>query len=116
MKPIDKLREILCEVDEIKEDLMESEILYQCNRDWKAWDLWTMTDDDFEEIENPIEERHLRMYCEKKGMDIQIIGNGIITIYNWPIPLITKLDNTKSLHNQSDEVIEKIINFLTENK
>lgn len=29
----------------------DNETLYRCNRVWEAWNYWTMTRDDFEEVE-----------------------------------------------------------------
>ena len=45
-----KLIELLKTVPEIKKDLEKEEILYRCNRVWEAWQMETMTEDDFEEV------------------------------------------------------------------
>ena len=149
---INKLREILCEVDEIKEDLMELRFWCEIILDnkWNKWiyiNEFDVKDIDYNEniniisdygtpwlsssrwltydrtIWNKIEYHHLLMYCEKKLnnwykysiWNKRIVWTNIKTKDFWYVDWI-QLDNTKSLHNQSDEVIEKIINFLTENK
>ena len=80
-------------------------------------------------IWNPLEERHLRMYIKKR------INKLIMFLGNWEIiecihskqdinstehtyifkKLITKLDDTKSLNDQTDEVKEQICDFLENN-
>ena len=80
MEPIDKLREILCTVPEIKEDL--------------------------EYYSKPIQERHLRMYCEKKEIELYSPYWCIV------VSVMDELDNTKDFQDQNDEVIESIVEFL----
>lgn len=144
---INKLRALLMEVDEIRKDLME----LKCMSNVTSWNGWlnsstniilewgvfgtreTPVKEDVTSVSilsNPIEERHLRMYCEKK------INELIMILSNWEMiqakhfvwnasgenirysfdKLICKLDNTKSLNNQSEEVLKKIVEFLENNK
>lgn len=100
---------------------------------WENWDdltlefikdfiSWKQTIEEIDSIEiiwHPLSEHHLRMYCENK----------VIFQWEWlyfldtdidmelraktPLEAICKLDNTKDFNNQSEEVYEKIFNFLT---
>lgn len=90
MKPLDKLTELLCENERVNEDLNKK----------------------------PLQERQLRMYCEDKNIYIKIDVDWMIC--EWqnlePVNIITTLDNTKDLYEQSDSVIERILDFLIESK
>ena len=92
--------------------------LFRYNSNWnvvdisdkKEWWKW------FEVIWNPLEEHHLRMYCEKKWIEIFIDFEWKVYSFKKellePYTLLFKLDNTKSFDNQSEEVYEKIFNYL----
>ena len=85
-------------------------------------------DDDIFEIIWTIKERHLRMYCDKKCLWVKIDEDWEIVYEfenwwrddNWYLEystsIICQLDNTLNLDQQKDEVIEKICNFLEDNK
>ena len=66
-------------------------------------------------IWNPLEERHLRMYCEKKGILWFLWINKIELWIPWneSNALWCRIDNTKSFNDQTEEVYEKIVEFLT---
>ena len=57
----------------------EREILYRCNRVWEAWNIGTMTESDFEEVESEV---LIGDVLEKMKNDIEI---EIITKDNWGI-------------------------------
>ena len=75
-------------------------------------------------IWNPIQERHLRMYCDRQDNMYFIVTpdwafqKAIYQNYlmkNNPFKewkTICDLDNTKDFQDQSDEVIESIVKFL----
>jgi hypothetical protein len=138
MKPIDKLREILCKVPEIKEDLMELKfwsLVVLKNYFWeKKINLWIdafytefkvccidsmFTRDDVQKIIwNPVQERHLRMYFKEQFWGwyrftpyINMDG----WFYIWD-NFFTDSDNTKDLQDQEDSVIQSIVDFLESNK
>lgn len=69
--------------------------------------------DSFKVIDKPLLERHIRMYCEDKNIDFVIDWDNDILIW---IHCIWKYDNTKDLYEQSDSVIERILDFLIESK
>ena len=143
MKPIEKLRIILCTVPEIKEDLMElrewcefmdednlkrtiTNVISQDNETCRNFvyaldeeKKWVFMCEPKKIIWNPIQERHLRMYCEEM---FENKDEYIFTIY-WELQridtdmgeylsTICKLDNTKDFQDQPDEVIESIVEFL----
>lgn len=80
---------------------------------------------DIEIIWNPLEERHLRMYCESKWKNILIHTNefwtGLYISQNddyWrPVvnmdSFICNLDNEEPFSEQTEKVYEDIYNFLT---
>lgn len=138
MKPIDELRELLCTVPEINEESME--LRFGCILFWE-WEnivylepwaptMWwwsnsvrairgsriqTFGNDTYKTLWNPIQERHLRMYCDKRSPHISIFSDGEIWRVTWRSyddELICKLNNTKDFHNQSDETIKQILTFL----
>lgn len=132
MKNVDKLRDILCTVDEIKEDIMELRFgtiikntvpaikRYVCEWDYEWYTIYieavdrnyqstTIETEEWEEMEiiwNGIEERHLRMYCDSKWIEWKWFIMEVQTIFDI-------LDNTKSLQNQSEETLWQIIDYLT---
>jgi len=67
-------------------------------------------------IWNPLEERHLRMYCESIFRLLIVSENLIYLRYmdgdGYRTYAVCELDNTKSFDNQSEEVYEKIFNYL----
>lgn len=148
MKAIDKLRNILCEVKEIKEDLMELRfgcVLICTDQDekfnikllWEKDDYFgfmLLNDDEkpnelpivdwgnlstdvleediktwyYEIIWNPIQERHLRMYCRENKIPF-------LLFYDCPLYSFDILDDSKDLINQEESVIQSIIDFLENN-
>lgn len=58
----------------------------------------------------PLEERHLRMYCENKNIDMYTMTNWDIVINHSYV--LTDLDDTKPFHQQDDKVYLEILNYL----
>jgi len=101
----------------------------RCECEWDYWEnpyyrffvIWWHSEinnkDSFKELWNPLEERHLRMYCEEQWIILKIYDDGwLITYKDWELYEITILDNTHSLQDQSEETIGKILDFLKDNK
>ena len=133
-----KLIELLKTVPEIKKDIEElkwcceveyvwafkqywSWIYYLVEIVWcwaelyRPWEMsFTVPEEDFEVIWNPLEERHLRVYCTylNKWTYIWIDSNWVYTLEAWFDKFIVELDNTKSFNDQTDEVYGKIVEFL----
>lgn len=143
---LEKLRDILCTVEEVEEDLKEvrfwskvinkkSQQEYWINRRTRNWLyswwkvklydnirwFWTpacIDLDYFNIIWNEIHERHLRMYCESKDLIFQMSWP-CLWIYRNHIDkniLAIQLDNKLSLENQSEETLWAIVKFLENNK
>ena len=121
----EKLRELLKEVQEVKEQMEKLEfgalVKYVWNfpqyYEWEhkilhvLWDwetietIWwkeqsmshTLCKEDYEIIWLPLSERFIRMYCEKKNINYSIHKDWFWIQYKWVI----KIDNTKDLENQS---------------
>ena len=130
---IQELRDILCTVQEIKEDLMElrfwthiswrdkKSMLWNDDTVWIVYPLSVFTKNwvnvkksNIDEIIwNPIQERHLRMYFFEKNMNIMID-------HEWELFNSMKntgifLDNTKDLQDQDTKVLQSIVDFLKAN-
>ena len=140
----EELIKILCEVEEVKKDLMELKFgtILKSPKTWKTvrycWDSyiywakwkfaaevkWKVSDklrSTNEIIWNTLEERHLRIYCKAKNIMYMQSETGwwhlLSSIdYEDKEGVLFKLDNTKSLNDQSDEVIGVIVKFLESNK
>ena len=89
----------------------------------KEWSVrWVVDYTDwwsFEIIWNPLQEKHLRMYCEENLIHMCILGNGYICkiLSNSSIVnTLIKLDNTKDLYQQSEKTLWEIVEFLINNK
>lgn len=67
-------------------------------------------------IWNPLLERHLFMYCEDEKINIAHTCKWIQEISKWFLQPAIPYDNTKDLYEQSDSVIERILDFLIESK
>jgi hypothetical protein len=70
-------------------------------------------------IWNPIEYHHLMMYCEEKDLPFCISWDYLFTFPDFKeftlkskLEIIAKIDYTKPLHQQSEETLWKIFNFL----
>jgi hypothetical protein len=141
MTTIDKLREILCTVDVVREDLMElrfgCKFISHSQVEWlseqivdnytsfkKIW--WKLCSEwwngDYFEVDkiiwNPIQERHFRLYCEEKWWAFAIGSTGKL-IWNRNKAgsyCEMQLDNTLNLEQQSEETLLAIYNFLLEEK
>lgn len=134
---LEKLKEELCTVPEIKEDIMELrfwtkvewewEVLIYTWKNWKPsmnWNhemiffrwkyLQTILKNNIKNLWNPIGEHHLRMYFEEIAIGTEIRWDGTFQAYTGHI--ITKLDNKKSFSKQSEETLGKILEYLTTNK
>ena len=103
MKPIDKLRIILCTVPEIKDNLW-----------WLCWKDVCWCYETTEWHQHPIQERHLRMYCEEKRLEFEIYHWELSIIEEWEDRwfVLREYNDTKDFQDQSDEVIESIVKFL----
>ena len=74
---------------------------------------------DFNIIWNPIEERHLRMYCIENQILCSFENSWYIMFVdnrNTPKSHIIEYDDSKPLYQQSNETLEKIVKFLESNK
>ena len=124
-----RLTGLLCEVEEIKEDVMELRVGCEfIDEEWDeclildgsvdiknlvystwCWDCWACYSIK-EILWNPIEERHLRMYCEENDIFLSIDSDWSFwtlkhnhNIYLW------KLHYNKPFSEQTEEVYEKIL-------
>ena len=140
----EKLTNLLKTIPSVKEDLEELKFWckIKMEEDWEIWywrfvntefvwkewdnyfvnqtnDDWSLFDgiewSDYTIIWNPLDYHHLMQYCWDRNIirDI-IITKQYTTIYTKDKKYID-LDNTKSFEQQTEEVYEKIVNFLTEN-
>ena len=141
MTNLQKLTDLLCEVKEIKEDIMElrfgTEIKYWDTENvkhfyiWKSdfwWELlWLKTSvewytdctaeleewEEFEIIWNPIEYHHLMMYCEE-DYNLKITPLYIsIAKYKDYTERFIDFNNTLPLHKQSEEVLWALVEYLS---
>jgi len=140
MKQIEQLQEILCTVESVEKDVKElrfgcklkmwedwevdywlfthkeqvdefSWFIHQTNDDWSlfCWEEWQ----DYKIIWNPLTLKHLMMYCNEKGIDIDYNSSWALWKDNWTNKPIATLDITKDyLYEQEDKVLLDIINFL----
>jgi len=145
MNNLEKLTKILDTVKEIKEDRMELKfgcklkdltydsikptfICYMGDTKWHdcavkiLWykniiycDNEVKFEDRFEIIWTPIQDHYLRMYCNKKELNLVITQNWYVLMWWFELKHITTLEN-KSLHEQSEETLGKIVEFLENNK
>lgn len=130
MTPLERLTAILCECESVKKDVMElrfgCRVLNSYSGDiWeyigkdkayhKEYGIWIIKENSISDNEilwNPIQDHHLRMYCEdnKIYFDIDCYWD-----VNWAVykeELSIGLDNKKPLYQQSNETLEKIVEFL----
>ncbi len=139
MKPIEQLQEILCEVESVEKDVKELRFGCEFSALWakqrfteldqwciyinKWWELVYDTDEYWEVhckiLWNPLSLKHLMMYCNEKGINLITQWEWIFSLEKWQkltpkskLEIVTKYDITKPLYQQSDEVLEKIFNFL----
>ena len=146
MKPIDELRKLVCTVPEINEDITElrkwclvndtdfdtwiHEIFWELDRNYiilmyndlsKPY-LERKTDiEDWEIIWNPIQERHLRMYCSSEWWNCDIQSNNLVHIWRstlWEDDKVIEewkllyYNSSLSLFQQSKKTIADILTFL----
>ena len=130
--PLERLTAILCECESVKKDVME--LRFGCIIKTAFWTYKKLVTKDkfFEKVAyietlvclnwqeeiiwNPIQDHHLRMYCEIMWIDITF------SVHAWSTLLMntskkwfdTVLEH-KHLHQQNDEILEKIIVFLENN-
>ena len=135
----EQLRELLCEVPEIKKDLEELRFWCEIERYWNIYTLieWKHFIDenwkyqksqnnvnDFSKtiIWNPIEERHIRMYCDNKSVEFMSLYNCNFKIrekffdkltndFWYKIALTLKVDNIKSFHLQDEQVYKQLVEY-----
>ena len=145
MTNLQKLTKLLCEVQEIKEDIMELRFGTKYYLEWKTiwfytWyyesRLLSWTDERYTIYEfqyhkknralkplseikiiwNPLEERHLRMYCQKKKQSACSSSYNFLHIFNryweWQTKNI-KIDETKSFDKQSEEVLWALVEYIS---
>lgn len=70
-------------------------------------------------IWNPLKRRHLLMYCDYINLYLIITTTWMISYIKKDNEMINtgiKLDNTKDLEDQSEEIGQKLIKFLLDNK
>jgi len=72
-----------------------------------------LSENKFEIIWNPLDYNHLMMYCEEKGIKLQIQANWVIQVINdnETYQIICNIDNTKSFDLQSEETFEKLYKY-----
>ena len=135
MTPLERLTAILCECESVKKDIME--LREGCIIEFDNWKrrkvftveiFWTqclqlqrknraaqvfvdeaLEWENYKIIWNPIQDHHLRMYCEYKWIFYTISTAGYIVFENserW-----IKLE-PKSLYQQSNETLEALIEFI----
>lgn len=141
-----KLFNLLCEVEEIKKDLLELRLWTKVKLD-NSWRIGIFINEfdvknvDYEEnmnvlykdkielsnewwltynrrIGNQIHIHHLLWFCEKNNFSFLIRGRGIIIRIKWDTKKLVSvyLNNKKPLDEQTEEVFEKIYNFLKKYK
>jgi len=132
----EKLIELFKTIPEIKEDLEElidlkTKVIYYPNKwkswpyEWIYWNLYERDDDRFYKFDiteldkiiwNPIEERHLRMYCKKNKIIYQYNNMDWILSLSWMDDVFDRefkeYDDTKSFDNQSEHFYKELYNFL----
>ncbi len=96
-----ELRELLCSVPEIEEQIW----IWYINKQ----ELFNNDKFVFDKYPKP-QERHLRLFCEKKNIQMSILENGNIFHDKSAYSIIT--DNTKDLFDQPSETLQSIIDFL----
>ena len=98
MNYYEQLRTLLCEVPEIKKDLkIKLSIIWDCN----MYSAWT----DYRDIE----ERHIRIYCRNKLLNLII--NSWWEIATQDKDLIIELDNSKPFHLQDEQVYKQLVEY-----
>ena len=108
-----ELRELIFKCEEVKKDANNKvETLYRCNRIWDAWNIGTMTEEDFEEVEiyRDITLDHCLMAVIKRFSDC-----GIITKKTYHETFCEIVDSWllgKPLQFQSPECIDSLIKLL----
>ena len=127
---LQKLTEKLCEIREIKEDI--TGLRFWCviwdhrylwmSEEWYYYlapikisrnvinEAWYIEEEEM--IWNPIQLHHLIWYCDSK--DINLVITQKWYIWEPRERYSALLDITKDLSNQSEETLEKILNFITE--
>ena len=130
----EKLRELLKTVPDIKNDLENikfwTEVLLFWAKKRKIIEEYpnvnkiyvtrynftsSFSQEEYKIIWNPLSEHHLRMYCQDKKINIDIVWNGSVLMWGFELICITELDN-KDFDNQSEEVYEKIFNYVNKER
>ena len=134
MKPIEQLQEILCTgCKSVEKDVKELKFGCEFSCLWakqrfteldqwciyinKWWELVYDTDEYWEVhckiIWNPLSLKHLMMYCNESKIFIEFNSSwDYWTIIDWYEGFLWKYDITKELHEQEEETLVDIINFL----
>ena len=143
MKTLDELRELLCTVPETEEELMElrmwclikvpwvDEISTYIDWDFKkeillhrlsSWEIRTRNRViNFTILSNPIQERHLRMYCSSEWWNCDIQSNNLVHIWRstlWEDDKVIEewkllyYNSSLCLFQQSKKTIADILTFL----
>ena len=140
MKAIEKLTEILCTEESVRKDIMEfrfgckwinfytSPKIETVISDIRGWNFYSLIDwfethfphksQIVEILWNDLEERHLRMYCEKKGLLCFFWINKLELWKPWKESnsLWIKINNNLPFHKQSEETLLSIVDDLEINK
>lgn len=99
----------------------QKEILYRCNRVREAWDMGTMTEDDFEKVEENIMIWDILDWIIKKEKSFFENNYPIEQICsllegNWKDESIIWKKLREPIENQSEECIEYVYNIIKDNE
>lgn len=130
---LENLTSLLCECEEVNKQIKELKFWTLISVDWLVWKFlkettWWITqffinslcysDDNTDNPEikiiwNPIEYHHLMTYCVNKWFRFNI-SDSYINLYSkdFTEACVIKIEYSKSLHQQSEETLWQIYNFL----
>lgn len=111
MNNLQKLTEFLCSEEDIRKDI---EIIANWVNPRDSFDI----DECWGKEYYNLEERHLRMYCERKEMYLEIYKWELSIMNNTCMETLIKVDwynDTKPFHQQSEEKLGAIVAFLESN-
>ena len=114
MTNLEKLTKLLCENKEVEKDIMELRfwcylkhpdgVIYRI-----TWKRKLFTSDEI--IWNPIQDHHLRMYCLSLKLGFNLFEDWKVWLYS-PEGKYSLYFEPKPLHEQCEEVLGKIYDFL----
>ena len=112
-----ELRELIFKCEEVKKDVNNKvETLYRCNRIWDAWNIGTMTEEDFEEVEI-YRDINLEDVLRAWECKLKVYWGDRVSLRNVGLnPELEKIILNwiygKTLQFQSEECIDSLINLL----